>query len=196
MHAFIFAVVGGAIVLLGKWLFAAMLREISTRLSVTLWGIRFFHHMTPYLRDQSWSGKWQLTWKVQSTNFPEVNTDLVKIYRIFGDVAMTAVFHPSETRTAIEYFFVGRLNKDRTILTGTWVDRKDRIKGYHGGFQVRLKRTGELINGLWIGFSDEEAIVKCGPLSMQKIRRETGFLRTKFIALEKGVDAAQTTDGK
>lgn len=160
----IVALLSGGVALSVKALFSALVTDVAKRIGATLWGIKFFHRLTPrFLRHPKWSGQWKVTWEVESTNFDAINTDTVELYRVFNRVALEAPGKTSAGDTII-YGFVGTFSRDKTIITGTWFDKRVSDAGYHGAYQVRLAGNGRDVKGVWIGFSETSEGVKSGPL--------------------------------
>ena len=111
--------------------------------------IRALHHLSP---QRPFDGRWRVDWNVESSKFPPVNTDQVRIYSLFGNVTFTT--ETTLTDGAREKcVFVGKL-VDRT-LTGRWFDPKDANRAYFGVFQVRLKGGLRDAAGKWSGWTND-----------------------------------------
>lgn len=165
----VFASIGGGLALAIQAFSRAISADVAKRISATLWGIRLFDKYTPKtLRHHQWSGDWEVTWGVKSTNFMPQNSDIGRLYRCFNIVALEG----SGTTTAgekIPYAFVGRLSQDGDIVTGTWFDRRG-PGGYHGVYQLAVAGTGWTADGLWAGFSRTKVAIKSGNLSWVRLR--------------------------
>lgn len=162
--------IGGGAVLALQALGRALITDVATRISASMWGIRAFDTVTGWaLRHPVWSGTWEITWKVRSTNFHPVNTETGQLYRCFNTVALegsgtTAAGHK------IPYGFVGRLSRDKSILTGTWFDRRGDKVGYHGVFQLRVQgASGTAAFGRWAGFSEMKPVVNADVMEWTRI---------------------------
>lgn len=164
------ALVGGGIVLALQALGRAVMTDVATRISAKVWGIRTFDELTGWvLRHGIWSGRWEVTWEVQSTNFASVNAETGRLYRCLGSVAFEGSGWTSDGYK-IPYGFVGRLTRDKTILTGTWFDRRGSDVGYYGVFQLRLLGAGSTkATGRWAGFSEEKPVVNADVLTWTRI---------------------------
>jgi hypothetical protein len=105
-----------------------------------------------------------VVWIVKSSNFAAVNPETGRLYRCLNSVAFEGSGTTADGKR-IPYAFVGRLTRDKTILTGTWLDRRGRGVGYHGVFQLRLQGAGSTTaSGKWMGFSETKPIVKSDSL--------------------------------
>jgi hypothetical protein len=162
-------IIGGGLIA-ARLLLAAVLRDTAKRIAFTLWGIKLFHNATkwlPWLQHPTWSGNWEITWKVESDNFHESNVDRAQMYRAFNRIAAVSSYSTLEGNS-IPYKFVGELSRDMTIVTGTWSDNRGGAGGYHGSFQMRVTGTAVSAKGLWIGFSETTNEIKAGDLIWNK----------------------------
>ncbi|HYD27284.1 hypothetical protein [Brevundimonas sp.] len=126
--------------------------------------IKFLSFLSP---QQPFDGDWAVKWCVDSTKFPEVNEDTVKIYSLFGNVTFT-MRTKLRDGTPEKCVFVGKLT-DRT-LTGRWFDPKDIHRAYFGVYQVRL--TGNLrdAEGKWSGWANDGS-VQSDLMTMSKVAK-------------------------
>lgn len=164
------ALVGGGAVLALQVVGRAVMTDVATRISTKVWGIRVFDKLTGWLlRHAVWSGTWEVTWKVASANFEPVNAETGQLYRCLNSVAFEGAGTTAEGHR-IPYGFIGRLSRDKTILTGTWFDRRGNDVGYYGVFQLRLLGAGsDSASGKWAGFSEEKPVVNSDSLTWRKI---------------------------
>ena len=140
--------------LIAPKLIALLLAELGKQVSGQYWFIKIFDSTAgKFLRDRVWSGQWSLTWHTDSANFPKQNTSLGTLHRCFNSIALKSSIQSSKG-SELTYLFVGKLSRDRTILTGTWYDDLGSNRGYHGSFQIRLDQHQKSASGKWIGFSD------------------------------------------
>lgn len=165
----VWTAIGSFLPMLAKWLMAAILKDFARSFMFTLIGIRLFDRSIGRLReDPVWSGRWRVTWFVDSPTFNNKNSWEGRIYRCFDTVAAEGIGHTADGRR-IPYGFIGKLSRDRTILTGTWFDRRGASSGYHGAYQLRVSAVGERAIGKWIGFSDTDTTVRAGELEWQRL---------------------------
>ncbi|MGJ3629327.1 hypothetical protein AB5I41_25195 [Sphingomonas sp. MMS24-JH45] len=79
-------------------------RDAHQREGVGIWA---FDKLTGWILGHGvWSGRWEVTWEVQSPNFEPVNAEIGRLYRCLGSVA----FEGSGTTAdghKIPYGFVG-----------------------------------------------------------------------------------------
>lgn len=114
--------------------------------------IRYLGWLSP---QEPFSGRWEVTWHVTSSRFPDTNIDTVRIHCLFGSVTFTTstTLRDGTPETCV---FVGKL-VDRT-LTGRWYDPKDQDRGYFGVFQVRLHGGLREGQGAWSGWTSEGTV--------------------------------------
>lgn len=166
-------IVGGAQIA-GKWLFAALVREVAGRITATIWGIQLVHltlgKLTRRLGFRSkWDGEWAMEWDVVSENFLKTNKGQGTIYRCFGTIAFVRK-STTNKGTSLEYGFVGKLSCGRRVATGIWFDKSLGDQGYHGAFQLRMVGPGENADGKWVGFSETDAtLVNAGEYRLAKL---------------------------
>jgi len=150
-------------------LWRAITADVAKRITSTLSGIRIFDKCTcRFLRHPLWSGEWSVTWKVNSPTFEPANTECGRLYRCFNSIA----FEGSGSTTTghrIPYGFVGKLSRDKTIVTGIWFDRRGGDGGYHGVFQLRASGNGHAATGLWAGFSETSAEIKADKFEWTRV---------------------------
>ena len=160
---------GAAIPVVMKSLFVSIFKDFTLRFSWTIFWIRIFDGTFGRItKDVIWSGSWKITWFVSSNTFLKANDWNGTIYRCFDTIAAEGMGH-TQAGTSIPYGFIGKLSRDKTILTGTWFDRRGAKAGYHGAFQVRVTNAGHLVEGKWLGFSDKSPIIKTGKLLWEKL---------------------------
>jgi hypothetical protein len=163
------AVLGAAMPTLLRSFFVAIVRDFARRFALTIFGIRLFDRtIGRLLSDPLWSGRWRITWFVESQTFNDHSSWESRIYRCFDTIAAEGRGDVVEG-TSIPYGFVGKLSRDKTILTGTWFDRRGTRAGYHGSYQLRMPASGAVAKGKWIGFSDTKPIVKSGELEWRRL---------------------------
>lgn len=164
------ALFGGGLVLALQGLGRAAVTDVATRISAKVWGIKAFDKLTGwFMRHSIWSGRWEVTWEVKSPNFAPVNAEVGRLYRCLGSVALEGSGTTSDGQK-IPYGFVGRLTRDKTIITGTWFDRRGADVGYYGVFQLRLLGAGSTkAVGRWAGFSDAKPTVNADVITWTRI---------------------------
>lgn len=161
--------VGGGLVLSAQALWRAMVTDVSKRITTSLWCMRQIDRVTPsFLQHEMWSGTWDITWNVDSSNFDQTNTHRGRLYNCFNAIALEGAGR-TVAGHAIPYGFVGKLSRDKSIATGTWFDRRGGDGGYHGVFQVRVGRTGDRADGLWCGFSETGPQIKADVLNWVRV---------------------------
>jgi hypothetical protein len=110
-------------------------------------------------------GKWEVSWRVSSTRYHPVNTDTVKVRRLFSNVTFT-------TRTTLldgstqKCTFLGKF-KNLTI-TGLWYVPDSDDRGYDGVFQMRLHAGLGDGTGAWAGWTNDGR-VETDEMSMRKV---------------------------
>lgn len=120
-----------------------------------------------FLKDRVYSGEWEITWSVESANFPAENRDQVELYKFLRFIAAEIVSTTTDDEK-IAYGFVGEIQGN--ILSGRWFDTRDDRMGYYGSFQLVMARTLGKAEGKWLGFSQRGG-VNAGPLLWQRIRK-------------------------
>lgn len=134
--------------------------------------MRCIDRFTPhFLRHPMWSGFWDVTWRVESSNFLETNTHRGRLFRCFNAIALEGS-GTTTTGRDIPYGFVGTLSRDKSIATGIWFDRRWGDGGYHGVFQVRVAGTGDRADGLWCGFSETGPQINANALMWERVSDE------------------------
>jgi len=167
--AFIWTLVGAALTIAARTFFAAIITDFTKRFTLTLVGVQAFDAMTDWLlRHPIWSGYWRVTWKVTSADFPEKNEWEGRVYRCFDTVVAEGAGQVSGGEY-IRYGFIGKLSRDRTILTGTWFDRRGSKIGYHGAYQVCLQTPRDVATGKWIGFSSKQPVINADELLWERV---------------------------
>lgn len=164
------ALVGGGIVLALQALGRALVTDVATRITASVWGIRAFDATLGRLRRHPvWSGTWEVAWHVESASFAAVNAKTGRLFRCLHAVAFEG-HGTTASGHSVPYAFVGRLSRDKTILTGTWFDRRAGDVGYHGVFQLKLwDPNGGRASGRWAGFSETRPIVNADLLEWERV---------------------------
>lgn len=144
-------------------------KDFARRFSYNVTAVRIFDKVFgKILNEPIWSGIWRVTWNVNSKNFEEENHWDGQVYRCFDTIAADGI---GITRTGkkIPYGFLGKLSRNRTILTGTWFDKRGSLSGYYGAYQIRLSDAEAKAEGKWIGFSSETKAVKANKITWERI---------------------------
>ncbi|QCK85573.1 hypothetical protein E8L99_07225 [Phreatobacter aquaticus] len=163
------AAIGGALTLLGRNALTAAFTDVARRISLSMWGIRMFdQYIGKYLIHPIWSGQWDVTWFVNSASFEESNTHTSTIYRCFNTIAIEST-GTTPAGLKLRYGFIGRLSRDKTIVSGIWFDSRGNDGGYHGVYQLRMPGAGHAATGLWVGFSDTTDAINSGKLVWTKL---------------------------
>lgn len=118
------------------------------------WFVRLASRLTPW-RDRTFSGKWEIKWKVRSVNFPSTNSNKVEVYKFLNYFAAEGIF-PTVGGQKQRYGFVGTLRGG--ILTGSWYDTRSANNAYYGTFQVVMGETRQQASGKWLGFSHNRGV--------------------------------------
>jgi len=165
---FINVIFVGALTLVGRALLAAFMTDVARRAGTSIKFIRIFDRYTSFLFKHSvWSGEWEVNWAVNSPNFKKNNRDIVELSRCLNNIAMEASGTTTKGKK-ITYGFVGKLSRDKSIVTGTWFDRRKGGFGYHGSFQLKLAGSADKATGIWIGFSETAGNIKSGQMDWDK----------------------------
>jgi hypothetical protein len=168
-HPALVAVVSGGFALSLRALVAAVISDLSKRLMISMWGIRAFDTCLGWIvRNPVWSDEWEVVWDVQSSTFQSTNVEKAQLSRAFNKVALEGSGITRDGKK-IRYGFLGDLSRGKTIITGTWFDRRGGQSGYYGAYQLRLSGTGEEAVGRWVGFSETTAAIKSGRLTWKKL---------------------------
>lgn len=168
-NSILWAAAGSALPVLVRTFFAAAMRDFVRRFIFTMTGVCVFDRtIGRLLTDPVWSGRWRVTWHVSSSTFKQENACEGRLYRCFDTVVAEGIGH-TVNGESVPYGFIGKLSRGRTILTGTWFDRRGAKTGYHGSYQIRVPASGRMVTGKWIGFSDKEPVVKCGELTWERL---------------------------
>lgn len=161
----------GAGLLCGRFLLAALIKHAVVRIGASMWGIKASVRIlgwVPGVREDVWSGPWEVSWEVDSKNFEPKSTHTANLYRFLGKVAVEGI-GSTKDGNQIPYGFVGNYSNSDAIISGEWFDRTHKTAGYHGTFQLRVpaaaRNRGE---GLWLGFSDNGPEIKSGKLIWTK----------------------------
>lgn len=167
------SIAAGTIVLISIFLISSLVRHAAIRMSATMFGIKISAKLLgwlPYIKDNTWSGNWDVIWNVDSELFNPTNTHTAKLYRFLGKVAVEGVGVTTEG-ARIPYGFVGSFSRADSVISGEWFDKENKAAGYHGTFQIKVP-AGERDRpeGLWIGFSDTHSTIKSGHLAWRKKR--------------------------
>lgn len=161
--------IGGGSVQAVRALWRAIATDVAKRITASLWPMRIIDSITPnILRHPIWSGTWDVTWEVDSPNFEPVNAHRARLYRCFNAIALEGL-GTTTTGKQIPYGFTGKLSRDKSIVTGTWFDRRWGDGGYHGVYQLRIAGTGESATGLWCGFSETTEKIKSNRLVLARL---------------------------
>ena len=160
--------IGAAIPIIGRLFFIALAQDIARRFSVTMIGIKVWDWVTrwPPLIDPIWSGTWKITWTTESPSFDQSNFWIGRVWRCFNTIAAEGT-GKSSSGQRIKYGFVGKLSRDKTILTGTWFDKRG--AGYHGCYQLRLFSAHNIAEGRWVGFSETSAAINADMLKWERL---------------------------
>lgn len=164
----LWAAAGGGGLLALQALGRAIFADVASRVSAKYWGIRLFDRATCwiwFMRDPVWSGLWNVSWSVKSKNFEPTNSHVGQIYRCLNSIAILGSgATPDGNR--VPYCFIGKLSREKSVLTGTWFDQTIVNGGaYHGVYQLRRSGTGGKATGLWIGFSETTGAIKSGEVT-------------------------------
>jgi len=124
--------------------------------------IRWLWWLTPR---RPFRGRWEVTWKVNSTRFAQVNVDAVPVYQLFSSVTFrtTAVLVDGSAEDCV---FIGKLHERN--LTGRWYNPEDEERGYYGVYQIKLHAGLKSGKGAWTGFSNDGNI-QADELSMRRL---------------------------
>jgi hypothetical protein len=167
--ALIWAGVGAAVPILARILFVALVRDFARRFALTIVGVKLWDFVTSWaLKDPIWSGRWRVTWTTNSTNFHANNAWTGRVRRCFDTMVAEGIGQTSTGRS-VRYGFVGKLSRDRTILTGTWFDMRGATVGYHGCYQVRLFSAHDRAEGKWLGFSETSGAINTDVLKWERL---------------------------
>ncbi len=168
--AILWGIFSGGILILLRTLFVAAMSDVGRRISSTMFGIQAFENtLGRLLRDDVWSGEWEVAWNVKSKAFLQSNKRQSAIARCFNSVALEGV-GLTTAGVEIPYGFIGKLSRDKSIVTGTWFDRSGNNAGYHGVYQLRLQGGRDEAVGKWAGFSETGSNIKTGTLYWTKVR--------------------------
>ena len=163
-------VVFGGVLIAGKFLLAAIARDAAQRISINLKALQIFSKilgLIPFMRHPLWSGRGTICWTVESHNFEPENCDIAQIFRVFGTVGLEAKVKRADGKK-VPYRFIGKLSREKTILTGEWFDSRGKAGNYHGAYQIRVLNAKSMAVGKWIGFSDTKDEVKVGEMRWEK----------------------------
>ena len=158
----------GVLLLLGKFLIAAIVRDVAQRISLNLGILRVLSKLLGFLpKHPLWSGIGIICWTVESDNFKSENWDVAEIFRVYNTVGLEAKVERADGKK-VPYRFIGKLSREKTILTGEWFDSRGKAGNYHGSYQLRLLISKSKAEGKWIGFSDTTDEIKVGTMTWKK----------------------------
>lgn len=167
--AFLNTIAPGAVVLiLLRWVCAYFIRQAGYAMVPSLIWIRaisWFLNLSFFT--QTLRGKCRLVWTTQSPSFDPRNTVEAEIWNSGGSIAIVGIGHKGGVRIS-DYLFIGKL-QDR-VITGTWYDKEDRKRGYHGAFQLILHPDRKHCSGKWIGYSSRTNLVDEGQLTLEMLK--------------------------
>lgn len=154
------AALGGAVTQSLTLLFGTLLRSRTKALMTRYKMVSLLARLCP-IKETTYSGDWNVEWKVESGIFPKSNVDRVKLYKFLSYMS-AEIKSPTADGKTINYGFVGQLAGN--IFTGNWVDSRGADDGYYGTFQLVIAPTMHSGKGFSRG-----RIVKSGDLIWTKI---------------------------
>lgn len=135
-------------------LFVALIKEPARIILTHYRVVKLCSEMWPF-KSAVYSGQWEITWLVESANFPAENRDVVTMYKFLRHIAAEMCSTTAEGQK-ITYAFVGERYGD--IITGRWLDNRIDKAGYYGQFQLAISPTLGRAEGKWLGFSSSRVI--------------------------------------
>lgn len=138
----------GAVTMAGRTIIQAPVKAMTEQSAV----IRLLWFLSP---QKPFSGKWEVTWRVESTRFEDANTDIVKIRRLFSNVSFQTISTLKDGSTE-SCVFVGKM-LDR-VITGRWFNPADKDRAYYGNYQIKLHGSMRRATGSWMGWQDDGTI--------------------------------------
>jgi len=161
-------VILGGVLIAGKFLIAAIARDAAQRITLNLGFLRIFSKLLSFLPAHPiWSRWGTICWTVESDNFQSENCDIAQIFRVFNTVGLEAKVTRADGKK-VPYRFIGKLSREKTILTGEWFDSRGKAGNYHGTYQLRYLNAQSKAEGKWIGFSDTTDEIKVGKMTWEK----------------------------
>lgn len=157
------------LVLSSRAVISAWLSDFSRRISFSYMFMSLFGRiLDTFSKDPVWSGKWETTWYFSGKSFPSINTSSNILYRCFNSIALKVEYISCDGKK-FSYIFLGKLTKDKTILTGIWHDQIGPDRGYYGCYQLRLMDDLSTAEGKWVGFSGKAPIVNADQFMWKKL---------------------------
>lgn len=120
MHELVIGIVIGAALLCGRFLLAALIKHAAVRIGASMLGIKASAKILgglPGVREDVWSGPWEVSWEVDSKTFKPKSIHTANLYRFLGKVAIEGIGNTKDGER-IPYGFVGSYSKSDAIISG------------------------------------------------------------------------------